>query len=184
MNSMKSKLLLVSFLIMAMNVAPTAAAFAFVPPPPPPSEVIVGKLTGGGWYLTEAPYSTYTGHRASFGVEAGRSFEVVDAVEYRDNSVKGHGSFMDNDYRLKAILTVTGGTIMEGYDGAGTYWVGLKGIARIYVDNVKAGEMVFHMAFAVHPSPGDRTDRVWFEIPALGYKSWGDLIGGNVNFHT
>jgi hypothetical protein len=142
---------------------------------------ISARLTGGGWYLTETPYSTVSDHHASFGIEAGGIFQEVSSAIYLDNDVSGAGSFTDKDYRLKAILEVTGGTYIRDYDGPGTHWVGLMGTARVYIDNKFDHEYDFKMAFAVH---GDRTDRVWFEISGLGYVAWGHLIGGNVVFHT
>jgi len=63
----------------------------------------------------------------------------------------GHGTFMDKDFRLKAILTVTGGEPIE-IDGEGenpptvvdgAYLV--DGTARLYVDNKLHGDVAFMM---------------------------------------
>jgi hypothetical protein len=145
---------------------------------PPTGSYLKGKITAGGWYVTG------DGDRASFGLEAGKLFQVVGLPDFVPGDFSGHGSFMDNQFRLKAILTMTGGSVVPDYQGPGTFWVGLFGTARIYVDNSFVGEMSFQAAFVVHASPGDRTDTARFIFPDLSYDSSGVLVGGNADFHV
>ncbi len=170
-----NKLVHLSLIVMILSVLLITPVFAAKP---------MYKVTGGGWYLSKAPYSTVLNHHASFGVQAGGPFaESSSPTWIFDNGVSGRGSFMDRDYRLKAILEVTGGAFQEGRDGPNTYWVRLTGTAKVYIENEYAGDMEFRLAFA-RAAKGERTDRVWFEIPDLTYIAWGDLKGGNVVFHA
>jgi len=134
------------------------------------------KVTGGGWFIDDKE----SDNKIHFTVQAKGGF-----VKYRDfapGSVKGRGSVTDKDEGLKATLSIDQASLWVNYDGPGTFWVGLKGQAKIYENNRFTRTEAFELSFAVHP---DRTDRVDFKIPTMDYHVHGELIdgGGQVVFH-
>ena len=70
-------------------------------------------VTGGGWFICAE--GTAIGHECHFGVQ----------IKEKDGVWTGTGSFMDKDYRHKAILTINSGNEPT------PIWYGVGGIPRV-----------------------------------------------------
>ena len=131
------------------------------------------KVTGGGWYIADGKNCSrpsITGqenNHCSFGFQA----------REKGGNWSGRGSFMDRDYRLKAILTVEDMEILRDLD-----CIRLYGTARVYVDNKFVDECPFFFGL-VEGAHTSVSDRAGFGIPALNYYAHGTLSGGEIKFH-
>lgn len=133
------------------------------------------KLKGKGSFIDDLG----TGHELNFDVQASGAF--VNYPNYGPSkSVSGGGSFVDENQALKATISINQANVWVDYDGPGTFWIGLKGTAKVYENNKFKGNYDVWMAFAVYPTGADR---VHFEISGMSYVVHGALVGGQVAFH-
>jgi hypothetical protein len=129
------------------------------------------KVTGGGWF-TDPDYTQ--GHNCSFGIEAMRVDDVWT----------GHGSYMDKEYRIKAILTVETGLTDTAPDGNPR--IKVQGTARVYIDNIFWGETTFRINLVdAQVTPGT-SDKLAIIIESPFYVVWSGpdgLDGGEIVIH-
>lgn len=137
------------------------------------------KVTAGGWFISKnQPFVNYDliGNECHFGVVG-----MMDV----NGDWRGHGSFMDKDESIKAILTVEDGAVKP--DGA--LFI-LYGTARVYVDHKYIGDFDFKMLLenSVNAA-GDVFITVSMAIAMPGYSPfyfvWSHpyIEGGQVNTH-
>jgi hypothetical protein len=123
------------------------------------------KVTGGGNFVADATSGSLEGNRCYFGVEA-------DSL-----TNQGHGSFMDKDLRLKAILTADNVAVVDSTH------VKVEGVARLYQNNKKLESAGFELMLADNAPGIPPGDRLYFKITSGlldGYYWHGDLeVNGN-----
>lgn len=155
---MKKLVFLGALVILLVTATPVAANMV-------PDEAV--KVTGGGNFIADVTSrpDSLQGHRCYFGVQADLATN------------QGHGSFMDKDFRLKAILTAHNVTLVRSTH------VKVEGVARLYRDNKKLGDASFELMLADGAPGVPPGDRLYFKVTSgslAGYYWHGDLeVNGN-----
>ena len=152
------------------NLGLFSALFALMLVAPALAAAPTHNVTGGGWFISaesEGPNSVI-GHECHFGIQ----------VKAKDGVWTGTGSFMDKDYRLKAILTID-----SRYEPDASNRYQVYGIARVYIDNKFIGEYPCQVVLRTEP----QRFRIWLDD--LGYEAsavWSDedlAIHGEIVIH-
>ena len=125
------------------------------------------KVTGGAWFISDNLWNLPSG-----AVCDGNEVHLGFVAMVKKGVVSGHGSVMDKDYRLKAILTVTGK--YSGSQANPSVWpYDYEGTARLYINNVYQGKEYFRLNLTDPDSDG--------VIDSIGFVLGGD---GNPNIKT
>jgi len=149
---------------------------------------ITEKVTGGAWFVADNPWNLPSG-KVCDGNHVHLGFEAMA----KNGAVSGHGSVMDKDYRLKAILTVT--AKYSGSQANPAIWpYDYEGTARLYIDNVYEREEYFRLNLSDPDSDGV-VDSIGFVLGGDGnpnitsgsdapwYFAWSNTYEGSVLVH-
>ena len=152
---------LFSVLFALMSVAPALAAAP------------TSNITAGGWFICAVGTESALGHECHFGVQA----------KCKDGVWTGTGSFMDKDYRLKAIIRI------DDVNWDLNNYKEVVGWAKVYVDNKLFVECPCQLVLTTNP----KNFRIWLFSGLFGewggYEASGALNGegmvglGNIVIH-